>query len=312
MDPPAQTPTEMEIMQGQLNSLMDTFKEFTATRSALPPSLPPNSQVESAAAATTTAAAAAKTAAEAAIKAAKDAAQCAIEAGGMPLAFVPPLTSNPASSVSFAPSSLLSQFPDVKAACITVIIRHDLKATDLYKLDMRYHDQETSYTFNRSTNQFKVSNHTAKNYKTPNSIIIPLTMYFRVLSAHIHDNKVTNYFFQYLTHLTGVASEYKWSAVFEYHSVFFNCRRAEMGGGDYSQWAEIDTQLMAKYLLQHRKAPPSKASKPLGASHTPSSLSDVCRNFNEGKCTVAKCPWGRPHKCSTCGKTDYGLHEHKD
>ncbi|KAF5384415.1 hypothetical protein D9615_003302 [Tricholomella constricta] len=62
---------------------------------------------------------------------------------------------------------------------------------------------------------------------------------------------------------------------------------------------EHDTQLFSKHVIRHGKSPPSKNPKAASPSRTPSNPTDVCKKFNEGKCTAAKCPWGRPHTCST-------------
>ncbi|KAG6883771.1 hypothetical protein C0993_003913 [Termitomyces sp. T159_Od127] len=75
---------------------------------------------------------------------------------------------------SFVPPTISSGVTTVLA----VIILHELKAADLHKLDPTNCDKETAYTFNGSTNQFEVSNHTAREYKTPFSVLIPLQTYF--------------------------------------------------------------------------------------------------------------------------------------
>ncbi|KAG5639854.1 hypothetical protein DXG03_002810, partial [Asterophora parasitica] len=95
-------------------------------------------------------------------------------------------------------------------ACITSIIMHEFHATDLYKLDSWHCNEESSYAFNGATNQFEVSNHAAKDYKMPNSVIIVLHTYFAILSAHIPNQRtIPLIFFQYLSHLQELASEYE-------------------------------------------------------------------------------------------------------
>ncbi|KAG6806096.1 hypothetical protein H0H87_003165, partial [Tephrocybe sp. NHM501043] len=114
--------------------------------------------------------------------------------------FVPPISLTSTNGASLPPS-LHSCFPDIKAAVITAIIMHKFKAADLHKLDPTNCDKETAYTFNGSTNQFKVSNCVAKDYKNPFSIIIPLQHYFHVLSFHVGNAMVTDVFYQYVAHL---------------------------------------------------------------------------------------------------------------
>ncbi|KAG6855881.1 hypothetical protein H0H87_009770 [Tephrocybe sp. NHM501043] len=82
--------------------------------------------------------------------------------------FLPPISTIPnngASPTAFL--SLCTHFSNVKVAVITAIITHEFTATNLHKLDPTNHDKETTYTFNGSTNQFKVSNQAAKEYKSP-------------------------------------------------------------------------------------------------------------------------------------------------
>ncbi|KAG5640373.1 hypothetical protein DXG03_008886 [Asterophora parasitica] len=226
----------MDILHGQMAAMMAAIQELKASSTTAP--APP-----SIAAATAAAAAAAS---KIAAKANAEATRLAAEASAVS-SFVPPISTNPATGAS---SSLRSLFPDVKAACITSIIMHKFHATDLYKLDSRHCDQESSYAFNRAKNQFEVSNHAAKDYKMPNSVIILLHTYFAILSAHIpNQHTVPLIFFQYLSHLQELASEYEWATVFTYHSIFFNCQQAEMMAGNYLEWANQDTVLFSKHIL---------------------------------------------------------------
>lgn len=225
---------------------------------------------------------------------------------GIVPAFIPPLGPNGASP------SIRSLFPDVEAATITAIITHEFRANELFKLDSRYRDKEATYAFNGSTNEFESSNRAAKDYKVLNSILFPLHTYFAILTAHISNQRtIPLVFFQYLTHLGKLASEYEWPAVLEYHMIFFNRRRTEMIDGNYSAWAVADTPLMSEYVFSHKKVVLSKSTpKAASSPRVPANSSDPCRNFNAGKCPSAKCPWGRPHTCSACGKADHGLNEH--
>jgi hypothetical protein len=229
---------------------------------------------------------------------------------GPPLV-VPPITQSPTVSVS---PSICSLFPNVKAACITSVINHSFCTSNLYKLDSQYHNKETSFSFNGSTHEFEVSNCATKDYKSLNSIILPLNAYFAILSAHIPNQQmIPLVFFQYLSHLQKITSDYEWAAVLKYHILFFNCCWMEMLElGDYSQWADADTGLMSEYVYSHKKTVLTKvASQTSGSPHTTSSTLDceVCRQFNPRLC-VGKCANGRPHMCSTCGKADHGAFKH--
>lgn len=206
--------------------------------------------------------------------------------------FVPPITAPSINGTSpAAPLSLRSWFPDVEAAVLAVIITHDFKAADLHKLDPTNQDKETAYTFNGSTNQFEVSTHAAKEYKSPFSVVILLQTYFRILAFHVNDALASDHLWMYTEQLLELIVEYEWSAVFAYHSVFFNHCRAEMASGDYSQWGRRDSDLLSRHVYAHRKATPAK-NKPNSSTCTPPNPNDPCRKFNDGKCPVTPCPWG--------------------
>ncbi|KAG6901490.1 hypothetical protein C0995_011210 [Termitomyces sp. Mi166 len=190
--------------------------------------------------------------------------------------FTPPITAVTANGTSIvAPASLHTCFPDIEAAVITAIIMHEFKAADLHKLDSTNQDKEVAYTFNRATNQFEVSNRATKEYKNPFSVLVPLQCYFNMLGFHLP--KYNN-----------------------------------MAMGDYSGWGIPATDLLSKHIYAYRKTVPGKQLRASGATRTPGSTPEVCCKFNEGKCTVSLCPWGRPHNCSMCSKADHGKHQHKD
>jgi hypothetical protein len=231
----------------------------------------------------------------------------------------PPFTP-PATTQLGASPSLRSLFPEIEAAHITAIITHEFRGADLWKLDSRYRDKEPAFAFNSTTGQFETSNRAAKDYKSFNSLYIPLVTYFNVLSAHIPPSparrSVPFVFFHFLTHLQKIAAEYEWAAVLEYTMVFFNRRRMEMlEFGDYSKWAVPDTGLMAEHVFGNKKVIAKAGSSPKNSpspSRTPpaSNSATTCQNFNSGKCLGQKCPFNRMHVCSSCGKSDHSLLEH--
>ncbi|KAG5331578.1 hypothetical protein C0989_007942 [Termitomyces sp. Mn162] len=124
--------------------------------------------------------------------------------------------------------SLPTQFLNVNVAVIMAIIMHDFRVADLHKLDPSNYNKEIAYMFNSSTNQFEVSYRAAKEYKTPFSVLIPLQIYFNILMFHTNNPLATGAFFRYTAHLLKLVAEYKWSTVFDYHSISFNHRHADM------------------------------------------------------------------------------------
>ncbi|KAJ6486470.1 hypothetical protein C8R47DRAFT_958944, partial [Mycena vitilis] len=149
--------------------------------------------------------------------------------------------------------SIRALFPDVESACITAVITHELKASDLYKLDTRVKDSEPTYSLSAAgTFEMNVSRHKA--YKNLNSITFPLHNYFAILTAHLPGRSAsTVYFYRYLTHLSTLATEYEWAAVLEYHTLFFNRRRGDMLAGSYDGWGVSDIGLLSSFVYPHRK-----------------------------------------------------------
>ncbi|KAJ6472619.1 hypothetical protein C8R45DRAFT_835798 [Mycena sanguinolenta] len=220
---------------------------------------------------------------------------------------MPPIA--PLNAPAGASPSLRSLFPDIKSACITVVITHDLEAADLYKLDVHVKDSEPTYSLSAAgTFEMNMAKHKA--YKNLNSVVFPkaptvffpLHTYFAILTAHLPGRSAaTVYFYRYLTHLATLASEYEWAVVLEYHTLFFNRRRGEMLTGSYDGWAVSDVGLLSSYVYPHRKqinVTPKTSKKAAAATGT-----EPCRNFNAGKCE-SPCTWKRPHVCSApgCGK----------
>lgn len=150
--------------------------------------------------------------------------------------FVGPLTNNPASGASNH-TSLLSTFPEVEAAVITSIIQHEFWGSDLYKLDSRYRDktERQALTLNGTTLELTSNDSALKDYKSLNSIAIPLDTYFSILIMHTqhtgHSASIAVNFFHYNAHLIKIASEYEWPAVVAYHMAFFAKQRLEMADG---------------------------------------------------------------------------------
>ncbi|KAG5717591.1 hypothetical protein E4T56_gene5241 [Termitomyces sp. T112] len=188
--------------------------------------------------------------------------------------FVPPILGAGTNGASSASLSLRTQFPDVDVAVITAIITHEFKAADLHKLDPTNRDKETAYTFKGSTNQFEVSHRAAKEYKTPFTVLIPLQTYFDILAFHVNNAAATGAFYRYTAHLLKLIAEYEWSAVYDYHAIFFNRRRAEIAAGDYSQWGRRNNDLLSEHVHGHRKVNPTKHTKGPSGNRAPGNPSD--------------------------------------
>ncbi|KAJ7231773.1 hypothetical protein C8J57DRAFT_1091601 [Mycena rebaudengoi] len=222
--------------------------------------------------------------------------------------FNPPLA--PLHSPAGALPPIRSLFPDIEPACITAVITHDLKASDLYKLDTRVKDLEPTYSLSAS-GTLKMNNSRHKAYKNLNSVTFPLHNYFAILAVHLpHHSAGSVYFYRYLTHIATLATEYEWATVFEYHTLFFNRRRGDMAAGQYEQWGAPDLALLSTYVFPHHKAINVASSSKASSKRPQSSSSEPCRNYNLGKCN-SPCNFGRVHDCSapSCGK-EHPLTQH--
>ncbi|KII90040.1 hypothetical protein PLICRDRAFT_174840, partial [Plicaturopsis crispa FD-325 SS-3] len=98
--------------------------------------------------------------------------------------WVAPLSAH--NTVAGTSQTLLSLFPEVEAAVITAVIQHDLRGSDIYKLDSRYRDKTERQTLalNGTTLELSSNDSAAKDYKSLNSILIPLHTYFSILAAY--------------------------------------------------------------------------------------------------------------------------------
>ncbi|KAK0438686.1 uncharacterized protein EV420DRAFT_1279926 [Desarmillaria tabescens] len=226
--------------------------------------------------------------------------------------FLGPLTSNPAAGAS---PSIFSLFPKVEVTTITSIIQHELRASDIYKLNTWHCDKPERKTLKLNGTKLELSNDDTalKEYKTLNSILDPLSTYFSILIMHTQPSGksalLAVQLFRYNAHLSRIASEYKWHAVVSYHMAFFTKRRREMIDGENGGWGRIDLELCGEHLFPHWKI---KASSLLTTKKALSSVdrSAPCHNFNLGKCTGDKCLWDHPHLCTVCNKTDHSAHNH--
>ncbi|THH33688.1 hypothetical protein EUX98_g618 [Antrodiella citrinella] len=154
----------------------------------------------------------------------------------------------------------------VDSETVEAILHHDLPAAELYKLDTRriLESQWHIVDLQDSTVSFRSVPSAVQIYQTLDSLLIPLNIYFSILSVHAlsagQSVFLPSYFFQYLNHLVKISAQYKWDAVLLYHFAFFARRSSEMLNGDYKGWTRIDVDLMEELLVQHRKIPETPRS----------------------------------------------------
>ncbi|KAF8193563.1 hypothetical protein K438DRAFT_1969468 [Mycena galopus ATCC 62051] len=92
-----------------------------------------------------------------------------------------------------------------------------------------------------------------RTYKTLNSVTFPLHVYFAILGAHLRSVAPSVYFWPYITHIESLALEYEWSAVFEYHTLFFDLRQEDMLGWLYNNWGSPDANLLCVHIYPFKK-----------------------------------------------------------
>ncbi len=201
--------------------------------------------------------------------------------------------------------ALREKFPSVKGSVVTAIANHKFEADELHKLDSNlgrrgYDGQGTG----------------PEGYPVLQSLIDPLTTYFRILLAsrtNVYDLQLlADGSHQYLSHLVAFAATYEWVAVLAYHFDFFRARVREMKDRNYSEWAHVDAGLHARHLTGRERST-------YAADHTTStggrqrvddltssdhglftSRKQLCELFNSGVC-LSPCRYRRIHECRGCG-----------
>ncbi|KAJ3519397.1 hypothetical protein NM688_g9306 [Phlebia brevispora] len=180
---------------------------------------------------------------------------------------------NPTSVCTYPPSPIQepydigSLFQTIDKELLNAVLNHDLPAAQLYKLDTRRISEAEWHIVDLedSTVSFRCVPSALEIYKTLDSLLVPLNIYFSILCVHGLQNgqqiTLPCHFFRYSSHLVKIAAQYEWHAVLLYHFAFFARRCSEMLQGNYAGWEKIDVDLMEELLLQHRKPQTSDARK---------------------------------------------------
>jgi hypothetical protein len=222
---------------------------------------------------------------------------------------LPPFVANAAPS-----ESLYVRFPGIESTVLVAIAHHSFYPTHLYKLEPRWRELLDS---ERLADAGK--SRTTKDYPTPNSVLAPLSIYFRVLTALATAGKsadqtfvIANAGLAYINHLMDLSEKYQWSAVVAYHLDFHLNQRQRMKDGDFTGWLHPDIDLQSKHLFNRQKSLGARLSGGSRATTSNSSgssgklpLTDqVCFNYNKGTpCLQNPCP--RLHVCRKCRANDH-------
>jgi hypothetical protein len=155
---------------------------------------------------------------------------------------------------------MTKMFPTIRQpALILKIVRNEFEPIQLARLSPR-----------RCWDDF-VGGCSSGDYPTLQSLLTPLSMYFRVLQAWVAasgDAEATRVVgesaLRYTVHLLEFAETYPWPAVVQYHLQFHERRQRDMKRGDYSQWAVGDSELIHRVLVDQRNFPGER--RPLAVS----------------------------------------------
>ncbi|KAJ7674456.1 hypothetical protein B0H17DRAFT_1082091 [Mycena rosella] len=137
------------------------------------------------------------------------------------------------------------------------IVRNDFEAVDLARLDPK-----------RTWDKFE-GGCSWRNYPTLQSLLMPLSIYFRVLQAWVaasRDAEATRIVgesaLRYTMHIVDLHEQYHWPAVVHYHLQFHEKRRLDMNHGDYSKWAVGDRDLINRLPMRATPANSERSISP--------------------------------------------------
>ncbi|KAJ7208300.1 hypothetical protein GGX14DRAFT_309232, partial [Mycena pura] len=145
--------------------------------------------------------------------------------------------------------SLPALFPSVDSKIILDVVSHALTPLDLPRLLSVLASRQDAVT---PPSAAPSSEHALalKHFPSFQSLLRPLLTYFEVLSAFAASSgkpwevfAITRSLSAYVSHLSELHQQYKWSAVVIYHVEFHALRLWEMKNGNYSGWGRPDIDL---------------------------------------------------------------------
>ncbi|KAJ7138504.1 hypothetical protein C8R43DRAFT_864344, partial [Mycena crocata] len=225
---------------------------------------------------------------------------------------VPPFTGSGATS-EFGGKSLPALFPSIESKIILDIVSHAFTPLDLPRLLSPLAARQ-DYVAPPSSAPSAEHTLALKHFPSFHALLRPLLKYFEVLGAFAASSgkpwevfAITRSLSDYVSHLTELHQQYKWSAVVIYHVEFHTIRLWDMKSGDYSGWARPDHHLLSRLVYPHPLPPPSSpgqlSSKSASAKTKKSALpveQQICFDWNNSICKSSPCPSKRRHVCRTC------------
>ncbi|KAF7419602.1 hypothetical protein PC9H_002193 [Pleurotus ostreatus] len=233
------------------------------------------------------------------------------------ISYVPPATTN----VSAGALSIPDFFPDVDAAVVASIGKHEFRPQQLGKLIPNVTSKPTTTTYALEDGALRATD-TAPIKDLPDfsSFMRALGVYFQILYRYVGttgnvqaviDVAVSTQSYANLLH--EYSRYFAYPAILTYHIAHHSRRIREMIRGDYSLWGDEDRALVGplhRSNMNQDVKSASSASAKGKASTSSSSTRDVstqvCNKFNDGRCPTTPCKSGRVHKCATCGSSAHG------
>ncbi|RPD64168.1 hypothetical protein L227DRAFT_320030 [Lentinus tigrinus ALCF2SS1-6] len=161
---------------------------------------------------------------------------------------------------------------------------------------------------------------TIADYPTLQSLVDPLTTYFRILIAactSVYDLlQLADGSHQYLSQLVAFEGKYEWAAVLAYHFDFYRAQVREMKRGNYAGWAQVtvNAALHVRHLAGREKGYAAARTPSVAGLHKMDNSSDeglaregeLCDLFNPGVC-ASPCRYRRIHQCQGCGSYEHPI-----
>ncbi|KAJ7861989.1 hypothetical protein B0H14DRAFT_2575650 [Mycena olivaceomarginata] len=166
----------------------------------------------------------------------------AMKPDGAPAPIVPMSAPEPQNTLPplVMPQSQPRFTPPIAPINSPAVITHDLVALDLYKLDKRVKDPTPQLLVDMSESGNRWDGlHKAQGLQNPKFGHLSPPCLFR------HPWRAPE----------SLALEYEWSAVFEYHTLFFDLRQEDMLGGLYDNWGSPDANLLCVHVYPFKKRP---------------------------------------------------------
>ncbi|KAK7046857.1 Integrase/recombinase xerD-like protein, partial [Favolaschia claudopus] len=221
----------------------------------------------------------------------------------------PPFTASGAQA-EFGSKSLPALFPSIDSKTILDIVSHSFQPLELPRLLSPLAARQ-DYVAPPSSAPSTEHALALKHFPSFHSLHRPLLKYFEVLGAFAASSgkawevfSITRSLSEYISHLTELHQQYKWSAVVIYHIEFHTARIWDMKAGNYSSWAQPDHNLLSRLVYLHPLPPPSSSAS-AGSRNSSSKLKrpveqQICYDWNSGICKTTPCPTKRRHVCRTC------------